>query len=67
MSITATVENNIVRIPEEAHFPNGSHVRIELLETPPAVSAMRQWLKNAGGVAKPGVTTDDIMRETRGE
>jgi hypothetical protein len=67
MSITATVEDNIVRIPANAHFPNGARVRIELLETPKSVSAMQEWLRNAGGAAKPGVTTADIMRETRGE
>lgn len=67
MSITATIENNIVRIPADAHFPDGAHVRIELLDQPEPGSAMREWLQTAGGAAKPGVTTAAIMRETRGE
>jgi HTH-type transcriptional regulator/antitoxin HigA len=30
-------------------------------------TAMREWLEKGGGAAKPGVTTAEIMRETRGE
>ena len=67
MSITAMVENNIVRLPADAHFPDGAHVRVELLETPMAASAMREWLRTAGGAAKPGISAETIMKETRGE
>jgi hypothetical protein len=67
MSITAMVENNIVRLPADAHFPDGAQVRVELLEAPQAASAMREWLRTAGGVARPGATTEAIMKETRGE
>ncbi len=28
---------------------------------------VEQWLKRAVGAAKPGVTTDEILRMTRGE
>ncbi len=32
MSITATVENNTIRLPEGTHFPNGTKVIIEPLD-----------------------------------
>ena len=34
---------------------------------PPSKEAVEKWLKWAVGAAKPGVTTDEIMRLTRGE
>lgn len=35
--------------------------------TEPRREAMQRWLKSASGVAKPGITTDQIMKLTRGE
>lgn len=35
----------------------------QLRMTPPAVE---DWLKIARGAARPGITTDDVMSQTRG-
>ncbi len=67
MSITATVENDMIRLPVDLHLPDGTQVRVETLDAQSSVSAMRDWLREAGGKATPGITTDEIMKETRGE
>lgn len=33
MSYTGTVENGVVRLPPEAHWPDGTQVRVEPLES----------------------------------
>jgi hypothetical protein len=67
MSITATVEKNMIRLPDDIHLPDGTQVRIELVEESPAVAAFDAWLETFAGSAKPGATTAQIMQETRGE
>jgi hypothetical protein len=36
MSITATVENDTIKLPPGVHLPDGTRVRIEAAELPPA-------------------------------
>ncbi len=35
MSYTGTVENGVVKLPSEAHWPDGTTVRVELITPPP--------------------------------
>jgi hypothetical protein len=67
MSFTATVENDIVRLPEGIHVPNGSEVRVELVRTTLPVPRRPDWVDRATGGATTGLTTDQILRATRGE
>ena len=65
MSVTATVENNTIRLPEGVQFPDGAVVRVELLQSLPS-APVEAWLERAQGAALPGVTTAEIMRLMRG-
>jgi hypothetical protein len=67
MSFTATVENDLIKLPENTHLPNGSTVRIEVIESPRIAPEVLARLKRASGRATTGLTTDEIMRESRGE
>lgn len=67
MSITATVENDNIRLPKHVHLPNGARVRIELLESRPTAAEVEARLDRATGAADSGLTTDEIMKMTRGE
>jgi hypothetical protein len=40
MTITATVQNGVVRLPEGAHLPNGTRVVVDIIERRGAVSAV---------------------------
>lgn len=62
MSITATVENDTIKLP--VHVPDGTKVEIVL---PAVVSETPDWLQRAVGAATTGLTTDEIMRLSRGE
>lgn len=67
MSITATVEKGSIKLPIDVHLPDGTEVRIELPEPSARVAGFDDWLKTAAGAATSGLTTDQIMKETRGE
>ena len=67
MSITATVEKGNIKLPSDLDLPDGTQVRIELPERPASVAEFDEWLKTAAGAATSGLTTDQIMQETRGE
>ena len=41
MSITATVTNDNIKLPEGVHLPNGSTVEIKLIDTPRKTIAER--------------------------
>jgi hypothetical protein len=62
MSITAIVENDTIKLP--VHVPDGTQVEITLPEAAPATP---DWLRRSLGIATSGLTTDEIMRLTRGE
>jgi hypothetical protein len=67
MSITVTVENDIIRLPANIHCPNGTQVRLELPDSPPTTPRDTSWIDRSVGVADTGLTTDEILKLTRGE
>ncbi|HEV7404489.1 MAG TPA: hypothetical protein VGO11_16225 [Chthoniobacteraceae bacterium] len=67
MSFTATVEKDVIRLPKDTHLPDGSTVRIELVATPKPAPSGKDWIARSVGVANSGLTTDEIMKLTRGE
>jgi hypothetical protein len=67
MSITATVEKGSIKLPRNLHVADGTEVRIELPEPLAGAGEFDEWLKTAAGAATAGLTTDQIMKETRGE
>ncbi len=64
MSITAIVENDMIKLP--LHVPDGTRVEITL-PTERAAEDFEAWLAARTGRAKGRFTTDERMRETRGE
>ena len=67
MSFTATVENDVIKLPMGAHLPNGSTVRVELVESIPKQSHEEDWITRSVGVANSGMTSDEILKMTRGD
>ncbi len=67
MSFTATVENDVIKLPPHTHYPNGTTVRVELVEHPRISPEILARLKKISGRATTGLSTDEILRETRGE
>ena len=47
MSITATVENDIIKLPPGVHLPDGTRVRVEPEE--PAGEGALGWMKEFAG------------------
>ena len=64
MSITAIVENDTIKLP--MHVPDGTKVEITL-PGERTVADFDEWLATSTGLAKGRLTTDERMRETRGE
>ena len=64
MSITAIVENDTIKLP--MHVPDGTKVEITL-PGERTVADFDEWLATSTGLAKGRFTTDERMRETRGE
>ncbi len=71
MSITAIVENDTIKLPPGVHVPDGTTARIFLEDAAGRVRAetadFERWLAASTGLAKGLLTTDERMRETRGE
>ena len=67
MSFTATVENDVIKLPANTHLPNGAKVRVEIVEHPQIAPDVLAWLNRISGRATSGLSTDEILRETRGE
>ncbi|HEV7401348.1 MAG TPA: hypothetical protein VGO11_00410 [Chthoniobacteraceae bacterium] len=82
MSFTATVENDVIKLPESTHLPNGATVRVEVIEKkdahsgappPPSLGLadprispeVRERLRKISGRATTGLSTDEILRESR--
>jgi len=69
MSITAIVENDTIKLP--VHVPDGTRVEItvthEVRETTSAKDETADWLQALVGKATSGLSTNEIMRLTRGE
>ena len=66
MSITAIVENDTIKLPPGIHVPDGTKAEI-VLQTEKAATPGPDWLARAVGTATSGLSTDEIMRQTRGE
>ncbi len=56
MSITATVTNDTIKLPEGVHFPDGTTVRIEQVtgEQEPAKKTFGERYKKYVGIMKDG-------------
>jgi hypothetical protein len=50
MIITATVENNTIKLPAGVHLPNGTPVRVESLTEQPGESFGKRYAKFVGAV-----------------
>ena len=66
MSITAIVENDTIKLPPGVHVPDGTKAEITLPGEKTAED-FDEWLATSTGLAKGRFTTDERMRETRGE
>jgi hypothetical protein len=67
MSFTATVEKDLIRLPKNMHLPDGVEVRVEVVKPAATPPRREDWVRRAVGGATTGLTTDQILRETRGE
>ena len=66
MSTVAEIEAAIERLPS-AEVEEVAAWLESLRGRRAARTTVNEWLSRATGVAKPGVTTDDILKMTRGE
>ena len=66
MRITAIVENGTIKLPPGVHLPDGAKAEI-VFQTKDAGAARPDWLQRSVGMATTGMSTDEIMRMTRGE
>lgn len=65
MSITAIVENDTIKLPPGVHVPDGTQAEVVFkTEAEPTVPG---WLERSVGIATTGLSTNEILRETRGE
>jgi hypothetical protein len=61
MSYTGTVEKGVVKLPPEAAWPDGTIVRVEVIESPESTTALHQrWVDEglASGPATPKSLAD---------
>jgi hypothetical protein len=66
MSITAIVQDDTIKLPDGVHVPDGTEVNIEV-PARPTQAQLEAWRRKAATVKLSGLTTDEIMRLTRGE
>ena len=64
MTITVRVHNRTIAFPPEVEIEEGQEVTVVVPERKRPVPG---WLQNAVGTATSGLSTDEIMRLTRGE
>ena len=64
MTITVRVHNRTIALPPEVKVEEGQEVAVIVPERKPAVPG---WLQSSVGTATSGLSTDEIMRLTRGE
>jgi hypothetical protein len=71
MTITARVHNHTIALPADLEIPEGAEVQIIVpdrrMAERPLRSGAPDWLRKAVGTATSGLSTDQIMRLTRGE
>ena len=71
MTIIARVHNRAIALPANVEIAEGAEVQVIVPETLPTNSQPTgeapDWLRKAVGAATSGLSTDEIMRRTRGE
>ena len=69
MTITATVQNHRIALPAEVQVEDGTEVQVMLPAGcwTAARDGQPEWLRRSLGTATSGLSTDAIMRLTRGE
>jgi len=71
MTITARVHNRTIALPAEVEMAEGAEVQVILPEKLRTKDRPKgetpDWLRKAVGTATSGLSTDEIMRRTRGE
>jgi hypothetical protein len=71
MTIKARVHNRTIVLPANVEIAEGVEVQVIVPEQPPfskrAPTTTPDWLQKAVGTATSGLSTDEIMRSTRGE
>ena len=71
MTIKARVHNRTIVLPASVEIAEGAEVQIIVPEKPSATQSaltkIPEWLQKARGSATSGLSTDEIMRLTRGE
>lgn len=66
MTITARIHNHTITLPPEIEVEEGQEVAVIVPGRSPQPTAP-DWLRRAVGTATTGLSTDEIMRLTRGE
>ncbi len=64
MTITARVHNHSIALPLDLPVAEGAEVQVTV---PDRKVPLPDWLQRAVGTATTGLSTDEILRETRGE
>lgn len=71
MTFTARVHNHSIALPPDLPVAEGAEVQVTVPDRKVATSAemenFKAWLASSTGIAKGRLTTDERMRETRGE
>ncbi len=71
MTIKARVHNRTIVLPANVEVAEGAEVQVIVPVQPPTVNSAPpktpDWLQKAVGAATSGLSTDEIMRSTRGE
>ena len=71
MTIIAKVQNHQIALPHDMQVEDGTDVQVNVPDDrifpPAAQNGVPQWLRRSLGTATSGLSTDAIMRLTRGE
>jgi hypothetical protein len=70
MTITAYVHDHAVALPEDVVIAEGTPVQIVLPDQEDLEEKRRkltEWMERVRGTATSGLTTEEVMRMTRGE
>jgi hypothetical protein len=71
MTIFAKVHNHRIALPAELQVEEGTEVQVTFperrLESAATQIPAPEWLRRSRGTATSGLSTDAIMRQTRGE
>lgn len=71
MTIKARVHNRTIVLPANVEVAEGAEVQVIVPVQPPTVNSAPpktpDWLQKAVGTATSGLSTDEILRSTRGE